>query len=155
MEPDALVREYLGRLEAAARSLNDDRRGELLAEVREHIEAALTDAGRSDEATVRNVLDRLGPPEEIVSAEAGTDAAAAAPPAVLVAPSRAQGLGVMEIAALLLLTVGAFALPIIGPLLGLVFVWLSQLWSTRVKLVLTVIVVVLFVLPVLFLYTVD
>lgn len=79
-----LVGEYLGRLDASASSLTPERRAELVAEVREHIaqalqaeapggdsvDAAPKSVGALSEATVRNMLDRLGPPEEIVRAEA-------------------------------------------------------------------------------------
>lgn len=68
MSSQALVDEYLRRLERAADRLAPARRGELVGDVKEHIEAAL--AGDHDELTVRNVLDRLGTPEEIVAAEA-------------------------------------------------------------------------------------
>ena len=57
-----------------------DRRGELIAEVQEHIESALTEAGSRDEVTARNVLERLGAPEEIVAAETGGDGSPAATP---------------------------------------------------------------------------
>jgi hypothetical protein len=59
------------------------------------------------------------------------------------------GVGAVEIAAILLLTVGAFLLPLIGPLIGLVFVWLSSAWSMRVKVVVTAIVVAVIVIPIL------
>ena len=59
MEPEALVSDYLGRLERAAQPLPADRRGELIAEVHEHIESALAEAGSRDEVTARNVLERL------------------------------------------------------------------------------------------------
>ena len=155
MDADGLVRDYLGRLEAAAWTLAGDRRSELVGEVREHIEVALTDAGRRDEVTVRNVLDRLGPPEEIVAAEVETDTTPSRAAALLTRREGRLGLGAVEIVALLLLTVGAFVLPLIGPLLGLVFVWLSTLWSTRDKIIATVIVVVLLFLPVLLLFGVN
>ena len=41
---------------------------ELVAEIRGHIETALREEEAAGEAAVRNVLDRLGPPEEIVEA---------------------------------------------------------------------------------------
>ena len=109
MDADALVRDYLGRLEAAARGLPGDRRVELVGEVREHIATAQAEAGLRDELTVRNILERLGPPEEIVAVEGEPDAAppawAATPPS---GPSVARGpWGVVEVAALLLLTGGA------------------------------------------------
>jgi uncharacterized membrane protein len=68
VDAEALVIEYLGRLEAAARSLPASRRAELSGEVRQHIEMALAEAGGRDDVTVRNVLDRLGPPDDIVDA---------------------------------------------------------------------------------------
>jgi hypothetical protein len=57
--------------------------------------------------------------------------------------------GAVEIAAILLLTLGAFLLPLIGPVIGLVFVWLSSAWSTRVKGVVTAIVVGVVIIPIL------
>ncbi|HSW42154.1 MAG TPA: hypothetical protein VLM76_06565 [Patescibacteria group bacterium] len=154
MEADVLVRDYLGRLEAAAWRLAVERRAELVAEVREHIETALTELGRRDEMTVRNVLERLGPPEEIVAAE-GEPAAAA--PTLAAAPQTGSIVarppwGAVEVLALLLLTVGAVLLPFVGPLAGLAFVWLSARWTQRQKLVVTVIVLVLLALPLLVLF---
>jgi hypothetical protein len=69
VQAEALIDDYLGRLQAASWPLPAGRRAELSDEVAEHIEAALAEAGRHDEVTVRNVLERLGPPEEIVAAE--------------------------------------------------------------------------------------
>ena len=149
MDAEALVIEYLGRLEVAAGSLPPSRRAELAGEVRQHIELALAEAGGRDEVTVRNVLDRLGPPDEIVDAERGADA----PEPVWAAGQAAarSGWGGTEIAAILLLTVGAIFLPIIGPLLGLIFVWASTQWTTRQKWIATGIVVVLALLPIILL----
>ena len=59
--------------------------------------------------------------------------------------------GPLEVVALLLLTVGAILLPVIGPLIGLVFVWLSSQWTTRNKVIGTAIVVVLYLLPIVLL----
>jgi HAAS len=151
VEVDDLIREYLGRLEAASWPLSADRRAELVGEVREHIEAALADAGRRDAVTVRNVLERLGLPEDIVSTEVDTDPM---PPRRADPPDSAKAAaapawGVIEVAAVLLLTFGAILLPLVGPALGFVLAWLSTRWTTREKLIATTIVVVVFVLPVL------
>ena len=146
MEADALVSEYMGRLEAAAQPLPAHRRGELIAEVQDHIESALAEAGSRDEATARNVLDRLGAPEEIVAAESGQGGTPGAPPPVV---ERGPRWGTTELAAILFLTVGAIFLPVVGPLIGLVLVWMSGEWTTREKSVATLIVVVLLLLPVL------
>lgn len=152
MDAEALVRDYLGRLDAAAAPLPPSRRAELAGEVRQHIEMALAEAGGRDEITVRNVLDRLGPPDDIVEAERGPGSTASAwtasgGPAV----AARSGWGAVEVVAILLLTLGAVFLPVIGPLLGLLFVWASTQWTTRQKLIATAIVVVLVLLPILLL----
>lgn len=149
MEADALVSEYLGRLEAAAQPLPADRRGELIAEVHEHIESALAEAGNRDQVTARNVLERLGPPEEIVAAETGEGGAPTPAPQIVVLER--SGWGATELAAILFLTVGAVLLPVIGPLIGIVLAWASAQWTTRQKSIATLIVLVLLVLPVVLL----
>ena len=152
MEIDAFVHEYLARLEAAAAGLPTERRTELIGEVREHIEAAISEEAVPTEAAVRNVLDRLGSPEEIVAAEAqpfdGASGPAAIGPDGSATATRA-GIGLLEVVALLLVTVGTFVAPIVGPAVGIALVWLSRAWSTRLKLVITAIVVVLVLLPIL------
>ena len=150
MDGDELVRDYLGRLEAASWPLPADRRAELAGEVREHIEAALAEAGRRDAVTIHNVLERLGRPEEIVATEADAEPD---PRSRFPGPggpaATTRGWGAVEVAAILLLTIGAIALPLIGPAIGLVLAWLSTKWTTREKLVATVIVVVIFILPII------
>lgn len=142
MEPDVLIRDYLGRLETAAAALPAHRRTELVAEVRDHIDTALGEAGRSDEVSVRNILERLGSPEEIVAGEARSPAlpdAAAAP--------RSRW-GAVEILSLLFLGLAWPTLFLqIGPVpwlvmgvIGLVLAWASRVWSTRQKLITTVVV---------------
>jgi hypothetical protein len=116
MDGDELVRDYLGRLEAASWPLPPGRRAELAGEVREHIETALAETGSRDDITVRNVLERLGRPEEIVASEVEAEPA---PPRWLesrlaAAAARAPAWGALEIAAIRL-TVGAFLLPVFGP----------------------------------------
>lgn len=152
MEAEALVSEYMGRLETAAQPLPPDRRGELMSEVHDHIESALAEAGSRDEVTARNVLDRLGAPEEIVAAETGGGEGGPAPSVVV---ERRTGWGATELAAILFLTVGAVFLPIIGPLIGVILVWSSNEWTTRQKWIATLIVVVLLMVPVLLLLGVS
>ena len=153
MDAEALVRDYLGRLDVAAASLPPGRRAELAGEVRQHIEMALAEAGRRDEVTVRNVLDRLGLPDEIVDAERQGEGP---PPGWTMAPVQASAAarspwGAVEIVAVLLLTLGAIFLPIIGPLLGLLFVWISVQWTNWQKTIATVIVVLILFLPIVLL----
>jgi HAAS domain-containing protein len=117
MRRDPLVDDYLRRLEAAASDLPRERRAELVGEIEEHVEAALAEAG-DDETAVRNVLERLGSPEEI--------AAAARPPEA--APER----GWLETAALVVLSV-SFLLPVAGYLIGAGLVLASKAWDGREK----------------------
>ncbi len=111
---NGLVADYLRRLERAAASLTRSRRAELVAEIREHIDDALFEAGATDEVAVRNVLERLGPPEEI---------AAAAGPAQ-------RRSGSLELAAMI-----ALAIPIVGWFVGIALVAASRAWTGREKAV--------------------
>jgi hypothetical protein len=144
MDADALIADYLGRLRAASWPLPAARREELQGEVAEHIDAALADAGARDAVSVRNVLERLGAPEEIVATEG--DGPGSTP--TTAAPAATRSWGATEILAILFLTVGSVFLPFIGPIVGLLFMWGSRLWSTRVRAVATLIVVVLLALPI-------
>jgi hypothetical protein len=139
---DALISEYLGRLNAAVWPLPESRRSELVSEVREHIESALSEAGARDETTVRNVLDRLGRPEDIAAAEAEAAGATGTRTAWRptsqttsgwMAQAAARGWGGVEIAAVLLLTVGALLLWWIGPIAGVVLAWFSERWTSHEK----------------------
>jgi hypothetical protein len=129
-QTDKLVDDYLRRLEAAAAHLQRSRRAELVAEIREHIESALRQEEAANEVAVRNVLERLGPPEEIV------EAAEPQPE-----PSRRRG-GALEITALLALLV-----PVIGWLVGMVLVFVSEAWSRRDKLIGAALLLVLVLVP--------
>jgi hypothetical protein len=118
METDRLIDDYLRRLGQAAAHMQRARRAELVAEIRGHIETALRQEQAAGEAAVRNVLDRLGTPEEIVEA--------AEPPS----PPGDRQAGVLEIVALIALIV-----PFIGWLVGTVLVFASRVWSRRDKLI--------------------
>jgi hypothetical protein len=118
MQTDHLIDDYLRRLEHAASHMQRARRTELIAEIRGHIETALSQEQAANEAAVRNVLDRLGPPEEIVEA--------AEPPP----PPGDRRAGVLEIIALLALIV-----PVVGWLIGTILVFVSRAWSQRDKLI--------------------
>src|SRR3954466_4301079 len=115
---DPLVDDYLRRLEAAAGELPHGRRVELVTEIEEHIEAALHEGGAGDEAAVRNVLERLGAPEEI-AAEAGAGTPA---------PAR----GRLETAAMGVLAL-SFVLPFVGYLIGAGLVLASRAWNGHDK----------------------
>lgn len=141
---EELIADYLARLDAAAMALTPTRREELRAEVAEHIESALADAGTRDEATVRNVLDRLGRAEDIVEAEAEagpTSLTRGTMPAAW-PPTTQRGWGWVEVLGVLVLSLGSLVLLVIGPLVGLVFVWASDRWNGRQKWIATAIVLI-------------
>lgn len=130
---ELIVADYLDRLYECGRSLTRTQIEELMADVREHVAAALLAAGRDDEATVRTVLDRLGTPEEIVAAANGD--VPVSRPAPMPAPALpASGRWTWrELTAAVLLVPGAFMLPIIAPLAGIAFAWSSELWDKKAK----------------------
>ena len=114
---DRLVDDYMRRLKTAAHGLPRGRRRELIEEIQEHLDVALAEAAPGDEVAVRNVLERLGPPEEIVRAAVEPSSA----------PRRS---GWLEIAALVLLIV-----PGVGWFAGMALVALSRVWAAREKIV--------------------
>jgi uncharacterized membrane protein len=128
-----LVSDYLGRLTAAGWSLAPARREELLAEVREHIEQATQaerEGGNPGEAGVRNVLDRLGRPEEIARAAIEQEPAAALPHGP--AQPAPQAASLRDVSTLLLLMFGGFLIGI-GWVVGVALLWTSPRWRTRDK----------------------
>ncbi|MFI7019236.1 HAAS signaling domain-containing protein [Streptomyces sp. NPDC050164] len=64
-----LIDEYLHRFDTASVFLPADRREELKQEIVEHIDAGLEEADARHAEAVRIVLERLGPPADIVAAE--------------------------------------------------------------------------------------
>ena len=135
-----MAEDYLDRLEAAARVLPDQDRDELVSELRAHLTAGLSEA--ASDADVRNMLDELGPPADIVAAatpegEPGTPlphpsgTGASGPP-----PSP---WGTLEILAVLSLILGTFVVPIVAPIVGLLLAWTSARWTRHEKLVASVV----------------
>jgi len=148
MDPEAVIRDYLAALDEAAAPLDLERRAELVGEIREHIDLALTEAGGRDESTVREVLERLGSPGEIVAAEVGTTGAVddgrSSPDPNGGAHRRQLSL---ETHALLWLTIGAVVLPFIGPAIGLWVAAGSRRWTLTQKRTAVVVFLVLSAMP--------
>jgi hypothetical protein len=120
---DKLVADYLKRLNAELRGLPRVRRRELVDEIAEHIAEARGNLESENEAAIRTLLDRLGEPEEI-SAEARDRFGLAS-----------RKIGWKEIGALVLLPIGGVLVPVLGWFVGIVLLWISDAWSTRDKLV--------------------
>jgi hypothetical protein len=111
-----LAGDYLRRLERAARVLPRRERDDLVADIRTHLDAGLPPD--ATEADVRNLLDELGPPEDVVAAAS---------------PDRpATRRGAREVFALVLLVTGLP--PLVGWLAGVGLLLWSPLWSARQKL---------------------
>ncbi|HEX6855651.1 MAG TPA: hypothetical protein VF204_10170, partial [Streptosporangiaceae bacterium] len=143
---DHLVEDYLRELRNAARGLPADRRDELIEEITAHIAEARQPDGSP--LAVRNILDRLGDPADIVRAAADTPAGSpawsgapgsgAGHPAGLAGPLAAQpgraGAGALELAAVLFLLLGGIVIPVLGWFIGVVLLWLSPRWTAKDKL---------------------
>lgn len=115
----SITEEYLGRLDAAAWRLPGDRRIELVAEVREHIDAAML-AHPGDEAALRTVLDNLGAPEEIARAAVEQEGLPLPGPTP-------NATNLRDISTVLLLMFGGFLL-VVGWLVGVALLWSSTRW---------------------------
>jgi uncharacterized membrane protein len=120
-----LAEDYLRRLRRAGSQLPPDRLRELMAEIQGHLAESIPPGASDREALV--VLDRLGAPSDIVEAERAPD------------QGRNGRRGWRERAAVILLPLGGFAFGV-GWLVGLFWLWTSRLWTTREKLIGTLIV---------------
>ncbi|CCH27501.1 hypothetical protein ABZ816_41785 [Actinosynnema sp. NPDC047251] len=124
VERHPLVLAYLDALRREAAPLPRSRREELAGEIQSHIEVVLPP--EPTEAEVRNVLERLGTPEEIVDAELDGE-----PPR-----SRREPLTRGDVVGLLLVLLGGFAVPPIGYLVGTALLGASRRWSAPVRVLL-------------------
>jgi hypothetical protein len=121
-----LARDYLNRLRQAASGLPRAQRDELVEQIEAHLaEAAPPGAAEVD---VRTALDRLGEPADIVAEAAPTHADP------VVVPQR----GAHEWFAIFGLLLGGFVIPVAGWFAGVVLLWTSRAWTTRDKVIGTV-----------------
>ena len=138
---DRLIDKYLKHLRIELADLSRARQRELEQEIGEHIAAARAELPNESEAEIRNMLDRIGDPEDI-AAEARERTDAPAPVPAQHPQSRTH-----EVIALILLLVGGLVLPIIGWFIGLVLLWTSRVWTTGEKILGTVFIPGGLVLP--------
>jgi uncharacterized membrane protein len=121
---DEITAGYLARLEAALAPVPEARRRELLDDVRGHIAEARSALTDETDADLLNILDRLGDPADMAAAELGR--AESAPHAESPAPVHRRSRG-LDVAALILLV-------LVWPV-GVVLLWMSDAWTTRDKLI--------------------
>lgn len=116
---DQIVEEYLNDLKAALRSVSPSMRKEFLAEIEQHIIEGRTTLEPSDEAGLRNLLERIGSPDALARELHVTET-----------PSKAS---TMDRATPWLLMFGGFAFGF-GWLIGLYGLWTSSTWRIWDKL---------------------
>ena len=115
---DQIIGEYMSRLERALGSVPDLRRQELLDELRTHIEEARGELSDETDAKLLNILDRIGDPADLAAAESSRSE---------MPPENSSHWRVLEIATIALLL-------LFWPV-GVVLLWLSDTWTTRDKVI--------------------
>lgn len=143
MTADKLVDDYLKRLESELGGLPRARRRELVQEISEYIAEGRAGLAGPDEGGIRTLLERLGEPEDI-AAEALDSF-----------EHRRRRVGRKELGALVLLPLGGVILPVLGWIIGVVLLWISDTWSTRDKLLGTLLVPGGLLLPLSLLYMAE
>lgn len=124
-----LVKRYLKDLNRALRDLPPDRRAEIVDEIHEHIGEAAAERGpEMTESELRTVLDQVGHPESI--AEDARERFGV----------RRRKAGAMEGIAIASLLFGGLLIPFLGWVLGVILLWASSAWSTRDKILGTLVV---------------
>jgi hypothetical protein len=110
---------YIRTLEEALWDLSREQRHEIVGEIRDHLRESL--GAKASESDVLNAIERLGEPGEIAAEARGRFG---------VRPRRA---GALEIVTIILLLVGALLIPVVGWLIGIVLLWVSDFWGARDK----------------------
>jgi len=139
---DDLIGDYLQDLERELSALPTAARREVVDEIAAHIGELRAELGSDDEVGIRDVLDRVGDPADI--------AAEARERFGVGRPKRRNR---VEVSAVVLLSVGSIVIPVVGWPAGVVLLWVSDVWSTRDKLLGTLIVPGGLGLPLWFLLT--
>ena len=115
---DQLIDGYLARLSAAAGDLPKSARQELTDDMRSHIAEARAREPQETDATILNILDRLGEPAVVV-------ADARERPGIR--PPQPYRPGLLEVAAVILV-------PFLWPV-GVMLLWISPAWKVRDKII--------------------
>src|SRR5437879_10401552 len=114
-----LVEKYLQRLERELTDLSPDSRNEIIDEIRRHIAEERGGLADESDATLRNLLERLGDPADIAAEARGGEKARTS-------LATTRRFGTFEVLALILLVA---AWPV-----GAILLWVSKTWTTREKL---------------------
>lgn len=104
-----LVEEYLAELERRSARLPPGTRRELLAEIREHVDAGTAEA--RSEAGIRNMLESLGSPDDIVGASEPDGTATSAGAGSVPTGRLALGFGIAALVLAPIPFLGFFTIP--------------------------------------------
>jgi uncharacterized membrane protein len=135
------VGEYLRRLQRSMGDVPAERREEILTEIEEHIAELLAENPAETEADVRNVLERVGHPEDIAAeARERFDI-------IPVTRFRRPTASWTDIAAVTFLVLGSLMIVllyhrewmIVAWGTATVLLWLSDVWSVRDKILVTLV----------------
>ncbi|SMG45359.1 HAAS signaling domain-containing protein [Agreia pratensis] len=120
------VKTYLARLDAALAGVDPDVRFEIVSGIREEL------AGLDEQAAAARIAEMDDP--ALIAAEARAEMP---PPPMPPAPAVAEPVPgrAFSITAVIVLIVGTFVVPVIGPLVGLVWVSMAKAWTRREKIV--------------------
>ncbi|MFD7032386.1 hypothetical protein ACFWAR_30590 [Streptomyces sp. NPDC059917] len=130
--PHPLVRAFLSAVDERTRTLPEERRRELLADLAEHIEVTLAERHPADETTVRAMLDRLGSPQAIAEAALAEEGGGPRLPEAQGAARTAVTLALLVLAfPLALVPIAGWVLAPISLVVGLVTLWKSTQWARR------------------------
>lgn len=121
-----LVSAYLDAVTRETAGLPAERRAELLADLREHVEVS----GAASDEQVREVLASLGDPRTVAASALAEEPLAAAPAAAR--PPRTRLTVVLLAVAGVLVLLNGFA-GTAALIVGLALLWSSPVWSTRQK----------------------
>lgn len=119
--PESVVADYLARLRKAATRLPEEDAHDLFIDMSEHLDAAIRPG--ASVAEIRNVLDRLGPPEALIPAAEGANERKWVETGALI------GLVAAEVLFILL------PIAIIAWLVGVVLLAYSSVWTLREKVI--------------------
>lgn len=127
LHDDVRVRAWLDDLEIRLRDLPPSDRRDIVDDLRSHLDEVLAGPGEPDDPDpVRTALRRLGDPEAI--------AHQAYEEARLTTPGPQRRLGITEILALILLPIGSLLIPILGWIVGVILLWVSDAWTRGQKI---------------------
>ncbi|MFB7617104.1 hypothetical protein [Kitasatospora sp. NPDC056181] len=127
-----LVRAHLDAVDRYTAPLPAERRRELLADLREHVEVTLAEHDSADEDTVRQVLAQLGSPRQIADAALAEEGQARPEPETGRRTTLTLVLAVLPMPLLLVPAIGP-ALALIAAVAAAVRVAKSAQWSRREK----------------------